>query len=153
MTEAARDQIAPPQYLPCPRCGAATFTRQDVKKHDAEHAKQDQRDERLEKLLERLEGFLDAADSIEDDNGDSMTFAEWIAYVEQSITDLTETRTAPAAALTLQPGVWPTDTDDDEEPAVPVRTIFGTDIPDVSDLVDDEDDDDATVPQPWGARP
>lgn len=139
-------EVAPPKYLECPRCGSVTFTRHGVKKHDGEHEKQDQRDKRHDGLLDRLEQFLNSIEG-DPEGGDAVSLPDWMAGIEETIEELQKARPAAGGSLTLEAGEWPTDGIPTE---APVALIPGTEIPDVGDLIADDDDD--TDAHPWGAR-
>lgn len=168
---------APNTPTECPRCGSPAISTRGVALHDLDHRRRDELERRQEKMLERLQRFLDSIETnVDASTGQRLTLSQWIeqtdhalddiekalsddGWIRQAITAAKPTEStldaAPAFEVLPWPGETHADPDDDlDTPPAPASAAFPADEPTPEP---DEDaltgrDDDPDEPLPWSAR-
>lgn len=168
---------APNTPTECPRCGSPAISTRGVALHDLDHRRRDELERRQEKMLERLQRFLDSIETnVDASTGQRLTLSQWIeqtdhalddiekalsddGWIRQAITAAKPTEStldaAPAFEVLPWPGETHADPDDDlDTPPAPASAAFPADEPTPEP---DEDalagrDDDLDEPLPWSAR-
>lgn len=82
---------APNTPTECPRCGAPAISRQGVARHALWHRDADVDAKRQEKLLDRLETFLNGIEHLETADGQPQKFPDWKREIDDLVAELPET--------------------------------------------------------------
>jgi len=79
---------APNTPTECPRCGAPAISRHGVALHALDHRNRDVLEKRQEKLLDRLETFLDGIEHLQGEDGEPQRFPDWKQEIDDLVAEL-----------------------------------------------------------------
>jgi hypothetical protein len=82
---------APNTPTECPRCGAPAISRNGVALHALDHRNRDLLEKRQEKLLDRLEAFLNGIEHLQTADGTPQRFPDWKQEIDDLVAELPET--------------------------------------------------------------